>query len=131
MKMKTLMRRLSSGLALLALLPVLATAQSPKEMSLEKVKREVAIMGIGEQARATITLKDRSKIRGYIYAAELEHFVIREKDTGKSNTIRYLEVMRVERTRTHSLGKGIAIGAVAGAGAMVAIVLGLWLHNER
>jgi hypothetical protein len=131
MKTKTLRRRLGSGLALLVLLPVWASAQTPREMSLEKVKREIAILGIGEKAGATITLKDRSKIRGYISAAGLEDFVIRERATGNSNTVRYLDVMRIERTRTHSLAKGVAIGAVAGAGAMVAIVLGLWLHNER
>ena len=58
--------------ALLVLAPAaqtFAAGQKAKAAPPEKIKIQVAKIGIGEKARATVTTNDGAKIKGYIYRA--------------------------------------------------------------
>jgi len=87
--------------ALLLLIPVAltASAQPQKEkavLSIEQAKLQVAKLGLGEKARATITMKDGSKTKGYVYRAGEDDFIIRDRKTDAPTTIRYADVAKVK-----------------------------------
>ena len=122
------MRTLSwliSGLLLLG--PALQTAnarpQNDKQTStLEQVKIQIAKLGIGDKARATITTKDGAKTKGYVYSAGDNDFVMRDRKTDAPTTIRYADVAKIERNKGHSMARNVMIGVGIGAGALLAAI---------
>ena len=119
--MKTL-SWLIAGLLLLG--PALQTANAHPQKdtqttNIEKIKIQVAKAGVGEKARATITTKDGAKVKGYVYSAGDEEFVMRDRKTNVSTTIRYADVTKVDRHHGHS----IAIIVLAAVGIGAAVVL--------
>jgi hypothetical protein len=116
-----------SWLLLVALLftPVArAFGQSNQQPSpLEQIRIQVAKLGVGEKARGTITLKNGTKTKGYVYSAGDDEFVIRDRKTDAPTTIRYADVARVQADKGHSKAKNIAIGIGIGVGAFLGILL--------
>ena len=103
-------------------LPISAQQSSLELTTLENVKSIVAKLGVGEKAKATVFLKNGSKIKGYIGQAGNEDFVLRDRKTDSPTTIRYSEVSKVESNRGHSTARNIAIGVGIGVGALLAII---------
>ena len=105
--------------------PVLAgsrPARSKQEESLEQVRTKIARLGIGEKARATIKLKNGTKIKGYIDQTRSDDFVLKDKSTGAPLNILYSDVSKVESNRGHSTARAIAIGAAIGVGVVLAVL---------
>ena len=98
------------------------TAQRP-QMTADQAKIEVAKLGLGEKARATITLKNGTKIKGYVSRADETDFVIRDRKTDTPTTVNYADVVKVQKNRGHSTARNLAIGIGIGAGALLAIIL--------
>src|SRR6266571_1651830 len=115
------MKRISFLLVLLLLLTPLAQAfaAGQKANNLEHVKRSVAKLGVGSKARATITLNNGAKVKGYVYSAGDEDFVIRDRKTDAATTIRYADVKKIDDNRGHSLARNILIAV--GIGVAVAL----------
>ena len=108
---------------LLVLVPAIrVSAQDPK-MTADQAKIEVAKLGLGEKARATITLKSGTRIKGYVSRADENDFVIRDRKTDTPTTINYADVAKVKKDRGHSTARNLAIGIGIGAGAFLAIIL--------
>ncbi len=125
---------LISGLLLLgpALQTVSAGPQNHKQASnVEKIKIQVAKLGVGEKARATITTKDGAKIKGYVYNAGDEDFVMRDRKTASPTTIRYADVQRVDGSRGHSVARNVLIIAGIGTAIVLASVYFAIARNER
>ena len=117
---------LISGLLLLG--PALQTAnarpQNDQQTStIEQVKIQIAKLGIGDKARATITTKDGAKVKGYVYSAGDDNFVIRDRKTDAPTTIHYADVVKIERNKGHSMARNVLIGVAIGAGALLAAIL--------
>lgn len=104
-------------------LPVSAK-QGDTQTSLERIKIKIAKLGVGEKAKATVFLKDGTKIKGYIAQAGDDDFVLRDRKTDAPTTIRYDNVAKVDNNRGHSTARNVTIGVVVGVGAVLA-VLGL------
>jgi hypothetical protein len=123
-----MMRTLSwliSGLLLLgpALQTINARQQDDKQTStIDQVKIQVAKLGIGDKARATITTKDGAKIKGYVYSAGNDDFVMRDRKTDAPTTVRYADVAKIERNKGHSMARNVLIGVGIGAGALLAAI---------
>jgi preprotein translocase subunit SecF len=97
-----------------------ATRQADSQVAtVEKVKIKIAKLGVGSKAKATIKLKDGSKIKGYVAQSEEDNFVIRDRKTNAPTTIRYSDVAKVEENRGHSTARNIAIGVGIGVGALL------------
>ena len=96
-----------------------AGAQVP---TVEAVKSRVARLGVGAKAKATIRLKNGTKVKGYIAQADEEDFVMRDRKTDSPTTIRYADVLKVEENKGHSTARNIAIGVAVGVGAVLAII---------
>lgn len=108
--------------------PALQTAnahpQNDKQTSnIDQIKIQVAKLGVGDKARATITTKDGAEIKGYVYRAGDDDFVMRDRKTDGATTIRYTDVARIERNKGHSLARNMLIGVGIGAGAVVGAIL--------
>src|SRR5437763_13411240 len=109
------------------LLPVAratATAASPKqEPSIDEIKIKVTKLGVGKKARATITTKDGAKVKGYVYSAGDDDFVMRDRQTDTPTTVRYADVAKVHRDGGHSTAKHLGLGIGIGVGAFLGVLL--------
>ena len=103
--------------------PALAQSQSNGQaQGVEQIKIKVAKLGIGEKARATVHLKDGTKIKGYVTEARDNDFVIRDRQTNEARTVAYQDVVKVDKNGGHSIARNLALGIAIGAGAILAIV---------
>jgi hypothetical protein len=131
-----LKKYLSILLALLmanVLLAATALAASPRAaqaQTVEQIKIKVVKLGVGEKARATVYLKDGTKIKGYITEARDSEFVIRDRQTNEPRIVSYQDVVKVEKNSGHSTAKNIAIGVAVGVGAVIAVLIGLIIHLD-
>jgi len=98
---------------------------------IEKAKKNVAKVGIGSKARATITLNDGSKIKGYVYSAGDEDFVIRDRKTDAPTTIKYADVKNIDDDRGHRYAKMAVLFVGIGAAITLAAIFGAIAANER
>ena len=102
--------------------PVVALQKGSQLPQVEQVKSKIARMGIGAKAKATIKLKDGTKVKGYVAQTGEDDFVMRDRKTDAPTTIRYADVLKVEENRGHSTARNIAIGVAVGVGAVLAII---------
>ena len=90
--------------------PVLAGSNPDKEVRLaQKVKTEIAKLGIGPEARVDLTLRDKTKLKGYISEVGNESFAVINDKTGSATTVKYPQVKQVKGNNL-STGAKIAIG---------------------
>ena len=128
------MKRISGVLAVflwLAPLSQTGVAGQTQKSPVNKAKSSVARLGVGSKARATIKLNDGTKVKGYVYSAGEEDFVIRDRKTDTPTNIRYVDVKSVDDHRGHSTARNILIIVGAGAAITVAAVFGAIAANER
>jgi hypothetical protein len=103
----------------------LAYADSKEEKQArfaEKVKASVLKLGTGEAARVKVRLRDKTKLEGYISAADGESFIVTNPKTGITTQVAYPQVKSVKGNNL-STGAKIAIGA--GIAAVVIFII-LW-----
>jgi len=124
--MKNISRLLTLSLILTPLAHVLAQTQT----SLEHVKKNVAKLGVGSKAKATITLNSGMKVKGYVYNAGDEDFVVRDRKTDAPTTIRYADVKNVDDNRGHRNAKLAALFVGIGAAVTIALVVGAIARND-
>jgi hypothetical protein len=104
-------------------LAIPARAQSNnQDQSVEKIRAKVARIGVGSKARATVKLKNGTKLKGYIAEARADDFVLRDRQTNDPHTIAYDEVAKVDKTGGHSRARNITIGVAIGVGVTLAIL---------
>jgi len=126
------MRKISWFLCLsIILLPIAQVAAGQRINNFDHVKKSVARLGVGSKAKATVTLNDGSKVKGYIYISADDDFVIRDRKTDALTTIRYADVKSVADNRGHHNAKLVLILVGIGAAVTVAAVFGSILANER
>jgi hypothetical protein len=105
-------------------------AQTPGQddaKAVEKIKLKISKLGVGEKARAQITLRDGQKMKGYISSAGASEFSFTEKTTGKTTTVAYTDVVSVKKPGL-STGAKIGIGVAIGVGAL-AILAAVVVHS--
>ena len=92
-----------------------------------KVKAAVLKLGTGEAARVRVTLRDKTKLEGYVSGAGEDTFAVTSARTGAVATVAYPQVKSVKGNNL-STGAKIAIGVGIGAG-IVLLILFLYLEN--
>jgi hypothetical protein len=123
--MKLYLMYLICSVLLPATVPFSVAAQptAPQPMTVENIKSKVAKLGVGEKAKATVSLKNGTKLKGYIARAGDSDFVLRDRKTDTPSTISYDDVARIDSNKGHSTARNIGIGVGIGAGALLAIIL--------
>ena len=102
----------------------LAYADSKEEKQArfaEKVKTSVLKLGTGEAARVKVKLRDKTKLEGYISAADGEGFTVTNLKTGAATQVAYPQVKSVKGNNLSTKAK-IAIG-VGIAAAVILLIL--------
>ena len=103
--------------------PAYAASKEEKQARFaEKVKASVLKFGTGEAARVKIKLRDKTKLAGYISAADGEGFTVIDSKTGMATTIVYPQVKSVQG---HNLSTGAKIAIGVGIAAAIIFII-LW-----
>ena len=118
--LKTFLAFFVSGLLLLAVAVQPANAATQNSAGTEQIKSQVARLGVGAKAKATVRLNNGTKLKGYISQANEDDFVLRDRKTDAPTTIRYADVAKVDSNKGHSMARNVAIGVAIGVGAVVA-----------
>ena len=103
--------------------PIRATAQDKKDIpTAEQIKAKVIKFGVGEKARVTVKLKNKTTIKGYISEAGENSFTVRDAKTDSPTAVSYGDV---EKIKGHNLSTGakIAIGAGIGFAAFFIVAV--------
>ncbi len=88
---------------------------------IEKIKAKITKLGVGEKARAQIKLRSGQKLKGYVNSAGANEFSFTERDSGKTATVAYADVLEVKKSG--GLSKGTKIAIVAGIGGAIIVTL--------
>jgi len=99
--------------------------------TIEHIRSRVAKLGVGSKARATITVNNSAKVKGYVYSAGDEEFVIRNRKTDAPTRIRYADVKKIDDNRGHSLARNILIAVGIGAAVTLTAVYLAIVRHER
>jgi hypothetical protein len=89
-----------------------------------KVKAGVAKLGTGPDARVVVTLRDKTKLKGYIREANEEGFVVVDEKTGAATAVPYPQVGKV---KGHNLSTEVKIVITA---ALFIFLLALLARNN-
>src|SRR6185436_702290 len=116
------MKKFSCLLSLLLILAPIVQVAAQTQTNLEKSKKNVAKLGVGSKAKATITLNDGTKVKGYVYSAGDEDFVIRNRDTDAPTTVHYADVKNVDDNRGHRTAMLAVLFVGIGAAVTIAAV---------
>ena len=102
--------------------PAYADSKEEKQARFtEKVKASVQKLGTGEAARVKVKLRDKTKLEGYISAADGEGFTVTNLKTGTATPVAYPQVQSVKGNNLSTRAK-IAIGI----GAAAAVIFLIW-----
>ena len=124
------MKKLSFVLSLLLFVTPLARVVAQTPSNFEHAKKNVAKLGVGSKAKATITLNNGTKVKGYVYSAGDEDFVIRDPKTDAPTTVRYADVKNVDDNRGHRNAKLAVIFVAIGAAVVLAAIFGAIAKND-
>ena len=114
---KTLLLALAISLFHVEARKVIADSQEGAELRrVANVKAAVAKRGIGEKARIKVTLRDKTEVKGYVYQAGEDSFIVADIKTSARTTIPYSDVRQVK-------GKGLSTAAKIGIGVGIGVVV--------
>jgi hypothetical protein len=117
---------LLSGILLTSALDVRSIhAQTGQRAKTEEDARSgIKRLGVGQDARAEITLRDKKKLKGYVSMAGEGSFTFVDQKTGASQTIAYADVVTVKKAhRGLKTSTWIILAAVAVATVIVGIIV--------
>ena len=116
---------------LLISLTVYASPQDDKQTrQIEKVKESVRKLGVGQDARVEVELRDGRKFKGSIREATDDTFLVLEEKTKAVITVSYADVSKLKGRNgltAAKVGINVAKGAAIVAGVAAAFTLLLYL----
>ena len=115
------MKKISCLLTLVLMLVPVAQLAAQTQKNAESAKKNIARLGVGTKAKTTITLNDRSKVKGYVYSVGDDDFVVRDSKTDSPTTVRYADVLSVNDRSSKDLLIGLG-AAAAGAAILILVV---------
>jgi hypothetical protein len=94
------------------------------DASIAKVRGDVMRLGVGQNARVEVQLRDTIKVKGYIEDAREDSFTVVDSKNGSQQNLAYADVVKVKRVGSGFSTRSWLIlgGAVAGAVATWIIV---------
>lgn len=91
------------------------------------VKKRIAKLGTGPEAKLQVKLQDKTKLKGYVSKIGEDSFALTDPKTNAEATVLYPNVTQL-KTRM-STGEVILISALAGAGVIIALAVAAWYHS--
>jgi len=97
-------------------------ANGKEEKNAEKVKASVLKLGTGPDAKIKVTLKDKTKLEGYVVSSDEQQFVVMTKKAQTEVPVPYNSVKQV---RGNNLSTGVQVALIVGAILLIGIVAAL------
>lgn len=100
---------------------VSASAKNANEAApAEKARATVQKIGVGEKARVEVKLRDNTKLKGYVSAADEDSFTVTDRKTGATTTVAYADAAQVKKP-----GGGLSpvTWSIIGGAAAAAIIV--------
>lgn len=94
----------------------------------EKVKAGILSLGVGPETKVEVTLRDKTRLSGFISEANEESFVVSDSKSGATTTVAYPQVAKV-KGNNWSTKKTITVTAVI-VGAL-AIIYFAFFHGKH
>lgn len=111
--------------AFVSVKPARANSESDKEAKFAKrVKEGIFKLGVGEQTRVTVKLRDKKKLVGYITEAGENSFVVKDAKTGETTAVNYTNVTQV---KGNNLSSGAQIAIVVAVIAFIVVIVAVSL----
>lgn len=102
---------------------VVANSNSEKDASvLQKVKAGIVKLGVGQSSRVSLTLKDKTKVAGYISEIGDDSFVVANMESGERTTVAYPAVVQVKGNNLTTRTK-VIIGVAIAAGIAITLYI--------
>lgn len=96
--------------------------------SIAVIKTRAAVAKASRTAKVTVTLKDKTKLKGFVLNADNDCFTLVDSKTGSTaNCIQYANVLRVERQRRPAWKDWVAFGAAI---AIPFVIVAVALHSD-
>jgi small nuclear ribonucleoprotein (snRNP)-like protein len=104
--------------------------QASSDAQIEKVKAKVVKIGVGEEARVEVRLRDGRKVKGYISEIENDYFTVVDDNAGVATRIDYSQVQKLSahKLSSHKVGQIIITAAVLG---FLFVFIPLYLHINK
>jgi small nuclear ribonucleoprotein (snRNP)-like protein len=113
---------LSALLLQAAAVPAFAATNAEREARrAEKVRTQLTRLGTGREARVRVELRDKTKLEGYLSAADADTFAVTD-NSGKTTAVPYQQVRKAQGNNL-STGAKVAIGIGIGVGVLIIIAL--------
>ncbi|HLN99154.1 MAG TPA: hypothetical protein VK208_11890 [Pyrinomonadaceae bacterium] len=100
-----------------------AGAQATNDQAIEKMRSQVAKMGVGGNARVEVKLRDNTQLKGYISDADQDSFTVVDNKTGASKTVSYADTQTVKKAGGGVSAKTWIILGAAAIGAIVTWII--------
>ncbi|HEV7892086.1 MAG TPA: hypothetical protein VGP08_15680 [Pyrinomonadaceae bacterium] len=111
---------LSALLLQAAALPAFGATNAEKEARrAEKVRTQLSKLGTGKDARIKVELRDKTRLEGYVSAADADTFSVTD---GKGNTTP-VPYQQVKKAQGNNLSTGAKIAIGVGIAAAIVIVI--------
>jgi hypothetical protein len=113
------------AVSMLANQSVAATPPDKETRSIERVRAAIYQLGTGQSSLVNITLRDKTKVIGYLSEVGDNSFVVTDLKTAKSTTVAYPDVAQVKGNNLSTRTKIIITAAIiAGVAITLYIVRG-------
>jgi hypothetical protein len=99
-----------------------AQTAGEKPPIIDKTRAKVERIGIGQDARVEVKLRDNTKLKGYISAADQDTFSVTDRKTGAARTIAYSDAAEVKK---HGGGLSTRSWIIIGGVAAAIVIVGL------
>jgi hypothetical protein len=96
----------------------------------EGIKVDVAKLGLGDKARVTVRLRNKSKLQGYISQKGEDSFSITDSKSGHTSIVAYRDVAEVNHKGLSKGEKITMIGVIVGIFMVVSILVGVHLDDN-
>jgi hypothetical protein len=97
-----------------------AAADNEKLQSEAKIRTAVFKLGTGSAAQVEITLRDKTRLKGFVSEASDESFLIVDAATGTHRVIPYAQVKKI---KGHNLSTGAKVAIGFGIALVVLILV--------
>jgi hypothetical protein len=107
---------------------VVAAKQKDAALPPDKVKAKIIKYGTGRDARVEVTLRDGTKLKGYVSAIETDRFVVADAKHGNTTNVAYDQVRELKRDL--SLNSFQKAFAAVGLGIVAIALVAYAIHPD-
>lgn len=106
--------------------------ENPRPGSPEQAaKQAIKDIGEGYRSRVKVTLKDGTRLEGYLSTVADDYFSVTSEKTGKTSRVSYDAVAKIARQRPRRASNWRGIGAVFAAAGIIVFALVVYVISDR